>query len=744
MTDTRRRRRPLRRAAVPALALICALAVTLAPSVSATVAHPVPAGGAFTFRGHGWGHGIGMSQWGAEGQALKGRTAKQILDFYYPHTTETSIGNPTLRVQLRYVGGGPTVVRWSQGLAVYDMTPGHGHAGVALPKCPPKADTCGGLWWAATYPTAHGPRMRLVYQTDAGTLHTKTYHFSGVVGPLRFGHGSATNGQAGTHVTLLPDHLSGNRARAYGGLIDATPVKGTCGKSACPMATVANVPMQEYLRGVVPYEAIDSWKPAALQAQAVAARTYAEQDRESASYDKQHLAGKKHPWDICDTTSCQVYAGNGRDGQFHSDDAVRATAGRIRSYGGHPISALYSASNGGWTVQDLYGAPAPYLPAKKDPYDAAGGANPWTNWSKTVPASVFAKHMPGHGALASLQITGRDGHGDWGGRVTSVELRFADGHTTTVSGGTIRSWAGLRSTWFTISASIQREGGHNRQQTAVAVSKATFAGKAAGAVVLTRQDRYPDALAGGPLAVAENAPLLLTRTDRLDPATADEIRRVLPTGGTVYLLGGTGALSGAIAQAVHGLGDNVQRLGGHDRYDTAVAIAKQLPAARTVFLATGTNFPDALVASAAAAHHDGVVLLTHGSRPAAATKRYLGEHPSAATYAIGGPAVAAAHADHEIAGSNRYATAVDVAAKLFDRPTAAGLATGQTFPDALTAAAQLGRSGAPISLTRRDRLPKTTADYLSSVGGRLTSVYVYGGSAAVSDPVVDAVQAAVG
>jgi SpoIID/LytB domain protein len=422
--------------------------VSVARQEMAAFLHRLP-GITFTFHGHGWGHGIGMSQWGAEGQALAGRNATKILNFYYPGTGGANIGNPRLRVQLRYMGGGPTVVRWSNGLRVYDMTPGHKHASVKLPKCPAKADTCGGLWAAQTYPTKNGPRMRLTYQTVADTAEVETYHFSGVLGPLRFGYGSATKWQAGTYVTVLPDHLSGNSARVYGGLIDATPVKGKCGKSACPMATVAQVPMEEYLRGVVPYEAIDSWKPAALQAQAVAARTYAEQARGNASYDHTHLAGQPHPWDICDTTACQVYDGNGLDGKTNSDAAIRATAGWIRTYDEHPISAMFSASNGGWTVQDPYGAPAPYLPAKKDPYDAAGGHNPWTKWSKKVSASMFAKHVPGHGRLVSLQITGRDGHGDWGGRVTTVALHFADGHTKTVSGGTIRGWAGLRSTWFT-------------------------------------------------------------------------------------------------------------------------------------------------------------------------------------------------------------------------------------------------------------------------------------------------------
>ena len=99
----------------------------------------------------------------------------------------------------------------------------------------------------------------------------------------------------------------------------------------------------------------------------------------------------------------------------------------------------------------------------------------------------------------------------------------------------------------------------------------------------------------------------------LTPATTAEIQRVLPAGGTVYILGGTTAVPASVATTLTGLGFVVTRLSGADRYATAVAVAGAIGNPGTVLLATGTNFPDALSAGPAAAHLGGAVLLTNGS-----------------------------------------------------------------------------------------------------------------------------------
>ena len=163
--------------------------------------------------------------------------------------------------------------------------------------------------------------------------------------------------------------------------------------------------------------------------------------------------------------------------------------------------------------------------------------------------------------------------------------------------------------------------------------------------MLARADAFPDALTGAALAAAKHAPLLLTAPDSLDPRTAAEIRRALgPNPKTVYVLGGTAALSAAVAASIGGLGYPVVRFAGTDRYDTAAIVASApngLDNPSTILLATGTNFPDGLCAGSAAGGVGGAVLLTADTALPPPTSRYLSTHPQATVYAVGGQAAAA-------------------------------------------------------------------------------------------------------
>jgi len=119
----------------------------------------------------------------------------------------------------------------------------------------------------------------------------------------------------------------------------------------------------------------------------------------------------------------------------------------------------------------------------------------------------------------------------------------------------------------------------------------------ADAVVLARGDQYPDALAGVPLAAYKIGPLLLTDPDHLYPGAEGEIRRILPQGKIVYILGGPAAVSPAIDAQLVRDGYKVQRFFGNDRFGTAMAIAKQgLGDPKHVIVATGRGFADALAA----------------------------------------------------------------------------------------------------------------------------------------------------
>ena len=226
----------------------------------------------------------------------------------------------------------------------------------------------------------------------------------------------------------------------------------------------------------------------------------------------------------------------------------------------------------------------------------------------------------------------------------------------------------------------------------------------------SRAGDFPDALAGTPLAVAKVAPLLLTGSSTLDPRTLAEIQRVLTPGKTVFLLGGTAALSASVATAIQQAGYPIVRFDGVDRFDTAMRIARDgLNNPSTLFVADGMNFPDALTAGAAAARAQGAVLLSAGSSPVAITSSYISSRPAGGSlFSVGGPAALAYPAGQAIVGTDRYDTGALVAARFFPTPSTVGLASGTNFPDALSGGAHVGALLGPDAAHRpRDAL---TAD----------------------------------
>jgi putative cell wall-binding protein len=258
--------------------------------------------------------------------------------------------------------------------------------------------------------------------------------------------------------------------------------------------------------------------------------------------------------------------------------------------------------------------------------------------------------------------------------------------------------------------------------------------------VVASGSSYPDALVGVPLARAKNAPILLTAGARLPDVTLAELARVLPAGGTVYLLGGSAAVPASVATQLTSLGYHVNRVAGADRYRTAVAVADMLDDPTTVLLASGTIFADALVAGPAAAHVGGVVLLTDGDTMSVATSDYLAAHQGD-VFAIGGPAAAALQNATRVAGADRYGTAADVAKKFFAVPTAVSIANGSTFADALRGGASLD---GPLLLTTPAGLAAPASTYLASVRTSLSTVPVVGGTAAVPDSTLTAIKTALG
>jgi SpoIID/LytB domain protein len=199
------------------------------------------------------------------------------------------------------------------------------------------------------------------------------------------------------------------------------------------MEAVNVVDLELYLRSVVPSEMPSSWSSAALQAQAVASRTYA-------------THGRNHPkaswFDIYGDDRDQAYGGFGSETR-RTNRAIRATAGElVVGHHGGAILAQYASADGGWTAS----GGVSYLPAKRDPYDGAV-PNDAHAWTTSVSAASLASAYPQVGTLQNITVTSRDGHGIWGGRVTALTL-VGSKASVNLSGLDLQFALGLRSPWF--------------------------------------------------------------------------------------------------------------------------------------------------------------------------------------------------------------------------------------------------------------------------------------------------------
>jgi hypothetical protein len=223
-----------------------------------------------------------------------------------------------------------------------------------------------------------------------------------------------------------------------------------------------------------------------------------------------------------------------------------------------------------------------------------------------------------------------------------------------------------------------------------------------------------------------------------------EVKRVLGAGGTVFLLGGEQALSQSVAAGLAADHFNLVRLGGVDRFATAVDVANAIGKPSTILLATGVSAADALVSGAAAARISAVVLLTDDGVMPTATQTFLSGNAGATVYAVGGPAAAADPAALAIAGPNRYATGVLVAQAFFGTPEAIGFASGISFPDALSGGDHIGLHGGALLLANPIAVDPTVRAYLNSIGGGITSAFAYGGPAAISSSMIVALSNALG
>lgn len=335
--------------------------------------------------GAGDGHGVGMSQDGAEGFALHGYNYEQILEHYYTGTGLTTLpGMPKVSVLL---AGSRRSVSFTA-------------ATLAGPRHLSAGDTYLAL------PAADGQ----IAIAQAGSGRRGVPLASPV---LVSGSGP---------VKLIGTTSGGIKNGSFDGSLELI-------RNGRHIDVVNILDLEDYVRGVVPVESSPSWQPAELEAQAVAARSYAATIRVSSEFDL-----------YADTRS-QVYGGVGVETPS-TNAAVAATAGQVVTYHASPVPTYYFASSGGETedIQNSFigVAPEPWLVAVLDPYDSS-------RYGPITITLAKAKRDLGKlldGTLKAIDVTQRG----VSPRVVSAQI-VGSGGTTTVSGPQLEAAFGLPSAW---------------------------------------------------------------------------------------------------------------------------------------------------------------------------------------------------------------------------------------------------------------------------------------------------------
>lgn len=359
--------------------LACALAA--APAADAATKYAI--------RGRGFGHGVGMSQYGAYGLARHGASYRDILAHYYRGTQLSSAGSATIRVLLQ------------QGRSKVLFTGASEASGHALDPDKTYYVRKAGL---ATYElrTSSGKKVE---------TYSRPVEVSGDLGA----------------VTLLGRALNGVTNGRYRGTIEIQ--EATFGG----LVAVNAVRLDDYVQGVVPGEMPASWAPEALKAQAVAARTYAlATDAGGALFDQ-------YP----DTRS-QVYRGVEAE-QPSANAAVRATAGQVLRYRGRIAVTYFFSTSGGETedVQNVfYGSqPQPYLTSVDDPYD---DISPKHTWRIVLTRDQLQARLGSlvKGSYRRVKVVKRGASP----RIVQADVIGTRGRTR-VTGATLRARLGLDDTW---------------------------------------------------------------------------------------------------------------------------------------------------------------------------------------------------------------------------------------------------------------------------------------------------------
>jgi peptidoglycan hydrolase-like amidase len=416
-------------------AVVLAVAV-LAGSMLSPAAH---AETIVTITGGGWGHGLGMSQYGAYGRALDGRSDTNILEHYYTGAHVRRVAMPHhMRVGLLQTQSSISVssvaVSPSGGAAAFKVAGRHRRFGKGGPKAS----------WT-------------VEPSVTGGMHLFKNGTKVKV------HGNSVFGSP-DHPLLFLYHRYGSMAHVvdkdndyrYGHLEFGTYSSSSCSPGFC-LTLVDSLSMQQYVYGLGEVPA--SWPRAALQSQAIAGRTYA--------YTRVQASGQhRYPCDcaVYDSTVDQVYAGDSRrtsSGVYWKKwkRAVISTKAQVLLHKSQPIQALYMSSSGGHTEnnENVWGGiPVSYLRGVKDRADRVS-ANPNHTWSVTMSWPDFASKLESSYNLGTLEKFHLVKPFGVSGRVTVVKPGIGGGVRLTGSNGVVRAsgWSvrsalGLKDTLFRV------------------------------------------------------------------------------------------------------------------------------------------------------------------------------------------------------------------------------------------------------------------------------------------------------
>ena len=427
----------LRRIAVAASVVAACFVGAIALPAAKASAYPSPD---VSLVGHGWGHGMGMGQWGALGYSLDGLTYQQILTHYYGQLAAggtTTIGTLSGTADATYIRVAMTELD--------DVAP------IVTSNSPFSVN---GVQFAAhdaarLAPTSSANTSWNVYQGTSGCSSTDWTPTSAqsVPNPTAWPGVSEPFPADGNLANEVLELCIGGTAEGLRGHIEATA------NSDHQLRTVSILPLEQYVADVTPAESPAYWgtlgttgaqgEPQgfqSLEAQVVAARSFVMSD----------LGGYGGYADTCDL-DCQTYLGIRYETALTSL-ADHDTAGVVVFMPGGAVVATtqYSSSTGGWTVASTFAA----VPDLGDSVCVSNACNSHHTWNANVPVSAIEARFPSIGTLESLQVTRRDGNGDFGGRVLQMSLSGTTGSEEMTGSTFATDFAsyGVQSYWFDVTS----------------------------------------------------------------------------------------------------------------------------------------------------------------------------------------------------------------------------------------------------------------------------------------------------